>query len=74
MFGQTRPERTVLAVFYAEFTARLLDDTRYSGVIYVTNRGKEVMLEMEVQASEEPCPYAAVPVVIECHPGLVHGP
>ena len=74
VFCQTRPERTVLGVFYAEFTARLLDDLRHSGVVYVADRGEEMMLEMEVQASEEPRPDPAVPVVIERHLGLVHSP
>ena len=74
MLGQSNPERAVLGALHSELPARLLHDLRHSRVVYVTDGGKKMVLEVKVQTSKEPCPDRAVAVVIERYFSLMHGP
>ena len=70
MLGQPGPESAVGGIFHAEFPARLLDDLRHSRIVYVTDRREKMVLQVKVEASEEPRPDPVTPVVIERDLGL----
>ena len=74
MFDETGPERAVLGIFHSEFKTGLFHNPGHSRIIHMANTGKEVVFEMKIQATKEPCPYPTLAVIIKRYLRLMYGP
>jgi hypothetical protein len=64
----------MLSVFHTEFSARFFDQSRDRGVIDVADTREEVVLNLEVQAAQQPTFHSAAAREVDSGFDLMYGP